>query len=127
MVELAITLPLLCSMLFAIAEFSMLFLNYQALTTASREGARSATLFRTNCNASVGAAVQLAVSDALANSQVRDATHTLSGACTPGGRSTVTVRSTYRFLILPGFLDSLGFRSLQLTATSVMQNESTGT
>jgi Flp pilus assembly protein TadG len=125
MVELAIVLPVLLMIFFAIAEFSMLFLQWQAVTTAAREGARAASLFRPNCSLNVQPAVDQAVADVLNGAGIPPVTPTLSGACVYPGSSQVVVSVPYQFQILPGFVGTLG-DSIDLSATSVMRNELTG-
>jgi Flp pilus assembly protein TadG len=126
MVEMAIVLPILLMLFFAIAEFSIAFLRWQTVTTAAREGAREASLFRPNCASSVGAAVDQTVNNVLSTSGIASGSVTLAGACVSAGSAVVTVSVPYRFQILPGFVDTLGSNPFNLTATSVMRNEFAG-
>ena len=48
MVELAIILPILLLVLFAIIEFGLIMYNKAMITNASREGARTGIVFRAN-------------------------------------------------------------------------------
>jgi Flp pilus assembly protein TadG len=50
MVEMVIIAPLLLMLIFAIAEFGVMFGRWQNLSNAAREGARTAVVFRTACN-----------------------------------------------------------------------------
>ena len=124
MVELAIVLPILLGLLFAVAEFSLMFLNYQTVASAAREGARSASLFRPNCAANVTGEVNQVVSTVLTSSGLPATVPQINGACAVPGLSSVTVTVNYDFQFVPGFITNLGLNRLALTATSVMQNES---
>ncbi len=122
MVELALVMPLLLMLLFAIAEFSLAFLDWQVVSSAAREGARAASLFRPNCPASSPAAVQQAVNAVLGAANVAGSIQ-LSGACSHPGASTVTVSAPFEFRFLPGLYQGFGHGSVSLTATSVMAND----
>ena len=120
MVETAIVLPILAMLLFAIAEFSIGFLRWQAVTTAAREGAREASLFRRDCAANVNAAIDDAINGVLDAANLSGASVTVAGACVSPGSSRVTVSIPYDFVVLPNFVPLA--RSINLTATSVMRN-----
>jgi len=120
MVETAIVLPILAMLLFAIAEFSIGFLRWQAVTTAAREGAREASLFRPDCPANVDQAIDLAINSVLDAARLSGASVTVDGACVSPGSSRVTVSVPYSFVVLPNF--TAVSRSINLTATSVMRN-----
>ena len=122
MVETAIVLPILAMLLFAIAEFSIGFLRWQAVTTAAREGAREASLFRQDCPANVDAAVAQAINDVLDAARLSGATIDVNGTCVSPGSSRVTVSVPYSFVVLPNF--TAVSRSINLTSTSVMRNSS---
>jgi Flp pilus assembly protein TadG len=122
MVETAIVLPILAMLLFAIAEFSIGFLRWQAVTTAAREGAREASLFRRDCPANVNAAINEAINDVLDAARLDGATVSIDGACVSPGSSRVTVSVPYSFVVLPNF--TAVSRSINLSATSVMRNSS---
>ncbi len=121
MVELAIVLPVLLLVMFAIAEFSVAFLRWQAVSNAAREGARAAAVFRPNCAATVGAAVDDAVAQVLSSANLPPATPTLGGTLCAPGSAQVTVTVPYQFQILPNLASGIG--DIDLTATSVMRNE----
>lgn len=122
MVETALVLPILLMLLFAIAEFSIGFLRWQAVSTAAREGAREASLFRQDCAANVAAAVNGAVQDVLEAAQVANPNVAIDGACVAPGSSTVTVTAPYQFLVLPNFASTVSAAPITLSATSVMRN-----
>ena len=50
-VEMTIILPLLLMLVFGIGEFGLMYIQWQSLTNATREGARIGVVFRTPCNA----------------------------------------------------------------------------
>lgn len=123
MVELAIVMPVLMMVLFAIAEFSLAFLQWQAVANAAREGARAATLHRSNCSASVNAAVNQAVAAVTGVAGLQTPAVALNGACTFPGSSTVTVSVPYTFQIVPNLVQSFGPAAINLRSTSVMAND----
>ena len=49
MVEMAMILPLLLTMLFGVMEFGRLFVEWQIVQSSARSGARSAALYRAQC------------------------------------------------------------------------------
>jgi hypothetical protein len=51
MLEFVFILPVLLLVLFSIVEFGLLFGRWQTLTNAAREGARTAVVFRKDCDA----------------------------------------------------------------------------
>ena len=93
MTEFALVLPVLCLVLFAIAQFGILFNNYVTLTDAVRAGARKAAVSRHEDDP-VGVAtakVQAAAADL--DQEGLDVTVTSSWG--PG--TNVTVRATYPY------------------------------
>jgi len=129
MVEFVIILPVLLMLLFAIVEFGALFGQWQTLSNAAREGARTAVVFRTGCNASaVNAEVRQRVKDyALPLGLVlTDAQIAVSGTCgSSTTSSTVTVTVPYSFTVLSGLAASVS-PTIDLVGNSVMRNEGTG-
>jgi len=129
MVEMVIVLPLLLMVLFAIMEFGVLFGRWQTVTNAAREGARTAVVFRTDCDAN---AVRTEVKDVVKNYAAGigitliDTDITVSGICgAKNTSSTVSVTSPYTFTVLPGFAPSVN-PTIDLVGNSVMRNEGTG-
>ncbi len=129
MVVMVIVLPLLLMTLFAIMEFGVLFGRWQTVTNAAREGARTAVVFRTDCDTN---AVRTEVKDVVKNYAAGigitliDTDITVNGIC--GGNdtsSTVSVISPYTFTVLPGFAPSVN-PTIDLVGNSVMRNEGTG-
>jgi Flp pilus assembly protein TadG len=125
-VEMAIVLPLLLCLVFAIGEFGLMFTQWQTLTNAAREGARTGVVFRgANCVAgTVQTEIQTAVSTYMANTGVAlgSITTASSGVCAGSGTQLqVTAQVPYSFAALPGLA---GLQSdITLSATSTMRNE----
>ncbi len=124
-VEMAIVLPLLLTVVFAIGDFGVAYTRWSSLTNATREGARAGVVFRATCDA---AAVQTEIETTLTNFAASSGldggtiTTTITGAC--GGRGTpLTVQATaphsyFALSALAGLAPSTG-----LSARSVMRNE----
>jgi Flp pilus assembly protein TadG len=125
MIELAVVLPVLLMLIFAVGEFGLAFARYQVLTNAAREGAREAVLFRSPCSApTVDGDVRRVVrthAEAL-GIELPDSSIDVAGACT-SGTSTVTVSSPYVFRLLPGFARTMTGQ-VTLVGRSIMRNES---
>jgi Flp pilus assembly protein TadG len=126
MVEFVIILPLLLTMLFALAEFGVVFGRYQTLTNAAREGARTAVVYRANC---VVANVETEVRTRVKNYAsplgvaLSDGDITVNGVCgAKDTSSTVIVNFNHPFVVLPNFSAGVG-PTLALQARSVMRNE----
>jgi Flp pilus assembly protein TadG len=128
MVEFVIILPILLMLVFSIVEFGVLFGRWQTLSNAAREGARTAVVFRSGCNAgSVEAEVRQRVKDYASPLGIilADADIAVSGVCGASTTSsTVTVTLPYTFKVLPGFAASVS-PSIDLVGNSVMRNEGT--
>jgi len=128
MVEFVIILPVLMMLVFAIVEFGVLFGQWQTLSNAAREGARTAVVFRSGCNASaVEAEVRQRVKDYAAPLGIvlGDGDITVSGVCGDSTTSsTVTATLPYEFKVLPGFAASVS-PTIDLVGNSVMRNEGT--
>jgi Flp pilus assembly protein TadG len=126
MVEMVIILPLLFMMLFAIVEFAVLFGRWQTLSNAAREGARTAVVFRSGCNAgAVAAEVRQKVKDYVAplGMVLADGDIAVTGVCGASDTSaTVTATYTHDFKILPNFAGSVS-SSIDLVGVSAMRNE----
>lgn len=131
-VEFAISATLLFLLLFGIIEFSVALFDKATLTNASREGAREGILFKPDPR-------DLAAEDAAIEQAIRDYAEqyliSLGGPAEmaitiqrsdvnmpPGSDVTVTVDYPYQFLLLPGFVSSLG-GILELSSTTTMRAE----
>jgi len=129
MLETLIVLPVLLMVLFAIAEFSVVFSRWQTLSNAAREGARTAIVFRAPCvAASVETEVRQRVIDYAASGGITLAGDQIDvqGVC---GNSTtnsrVQVTAPYTFSVVGGLAPSLS-PTINTVGTSVMRNEGTG-
>lgn len=124
-VEMAIVLPLLLTVVFAIGDFGVAYTRWSSLTNATREGARVGVVFRATCDA---AAVENEIETTLANFAASSGldssaiTTSINGACGGTGTPlTVTATAPHTYLALSalaGLSSSTG-----LSARSVMRNE----
>jgi Flp pilus assembly protein TadG len=126
-VEFAFIAPLFFLLVIGMIEFSRALMVQQVLTSASREGARTATLDSTNnsSNPSPTSIVDSAVNNCLAAANVSGATTTISPALpvAAGQDITVTVKVPYSsvsWIPSPWFLGGA-----TLTAVTVMRRETT--
>ena len=125
-VEMAIVLPLLLTLVFAIGEFGIMFTQWQTLTNAAREGARTGVVFRgTGCvPATVETEIQTAVATYMTNTGVATGSiaTTATGECDGSGTPlVVNAQVPYSFAALPGLAGLQS--SITLSATSTMRNE----
>lgn len=118
LVEFALVLPLLCLVLFAITGFGLLFYKYIDLTSATRDGARKATVSRENLNAP--AAIRTAIANATSGVDDANTTVTITPAQPWKIGDSVRVKVTY-----PYSLDVMGavLWSGPMTAESVARIE----
>ncbi|MDI5921126.1 pilus assembly protein [Halomonas sp. LR5S13] len=131
-VEFAISATLLFLLLFGIIEFSVALYDKATLTNASREGARKGILFRPDPRdvAAEDAAIEEAIRDyaeqyliSLGGPAEMAISITRSDPTMPPGSDViVTVDYPYQFLLLPGFVGTLG-GILELSATTTMRAE----
>jgi Flp pilus assembly protein TadG len=125
-VEMAIVLPLLLTLVFAIGEFGIAFTQWQTLINAAREGARTGVLFRgASCvPATVKTQVASTVSNYMSKSGIASGalSTSSSGECAGSGTElSVTSQVPYTFAALPGLA---GLESnIMLSASSTMRNE----
>ena len=127
-VEMALVLPLLLILIFAIGEFSIAFTQWQTITNAAREGARVGIVFRgTNCNVgTVQTQIQQTIDNYVIAAGLSAGSVSLipapTGVCGGTGTPlTVNARIPYQFQMLPGLA---GLQpQIMLSATSVMRNE----
>lgn len=128
-IEMVFVLPFLLLLLFAVAEFSIVFGRWQTVTNAAREGARTAVVYRAPCDvATVTAAVRDRVRKyaAPAGLIISDAQITVSGVCgDPTTNSSVEVTVPYQFKVLMNLAPSVN-STFNTVGTSVMRNEGTG-
>ena len=126
MLEMAIVLPFLLLLIFSMVEFGIMFGRYLVVNNAAREGARTAIVYRNDCDLTtveneVVATVQgysAALGLAIPASDINS-----TGLCTgAGSASTVTVTLPFTFQVLPGIAPSIG-PTIDLSSASVMRNE----
>jgi Flp pilus assembly protein TadG len=129
MVEFIIVLPLLLMILFATLEFGVLFGKWQTLSNAAREGARTAVVFRRDCNvAAVTSEVRIRVQQYAAPMGITlaDSDIAVNGVCgSSDTSSTVNVQLPYTFQVLQNLAPSVS-PTIDLLGSSVMRNEGTG-
>jgi Flp pilus assembly protein TadG len=124
MIEAVIVLPVVLMLIFAVAEFSIVFSRWQSLTNAAREGARTSIVYRTDCDpALVDPIVRQVVKDYALSAGITlvDADIAVVGACVDPN-SSVTVDSDYQYLVLSNLAPGLA-STITITGTSVMRNE----
>jgi Flp pilus assembly protein TadG len=124
-VEMAIVLPLLLLLVFAIGDFGIAFTRWNSLTNAVREGARVGVVFRSPCN---GGTVTTEISDTVSNfaaSSGLDASTistTVANVCGgTGTQLTVAATAPYDYIGV-GALAGLA-PTINLRARTVMRNE----
>jgi Flp pilus assembly protein TadG len=124
LIEFALCLPLLALLIAGIFDFGLLFMRYEVLTNAAREGARMAALPGYST-----ADVEARVAAYLAAGHVTEAPTTtvvpVSLAGTPFVAMEVTVTLDYSYAVLGPVAALFGgtFGTTTLTATSVMRAE----
>jgi Flp pilus assembly protein TadG len=121
LVEFALILPVVLLMMVGILEFSRAWNLHQALTDATREGARRAAVadIKMDNQDSVKAAVWRGISQAGYDPAAAGASYsvTITGNWkTTGDNINVDVRFPYRFWVLP-------FRDIMMRSTFTMRNE----
>ncbi len=124
-VEATIVFPLMLLLVFGIGEFGVAFTQWNSLTNAVREGARTGVVFRSPCVANdVTALVKTAVEDYASSSGIDpvNITTTISPTCLPTGTEfTVTATLPFNYIALDALAGLAP--SKNLTARSVMRNE----
>ena len=127
-VEMALMLPILVMIVFAIINFAAVLYDYIVITNAAREGARWASINTHTAFSCASSAAGTADPCEIANSYAADrllnfgaasVTHaTASGAASAGSLVTVTVTFNFTGIgwFLSGYLDNL-------SATSIMNHE----
>jgi hypothetical protein len=133
MVELAIILPRLLIVLFAIIEFGLILYDKALITNASREGARQGIVFRWDVAADVynpftEPEIQVVVNTYLDSGNrlippAAPVTNVPPPICTgAGAQLTVRVTYNYNFFVLPNFITSIT-GPLNLVAETIMRCE----
>jgi Flp pilus assembly protein TadG len=124
-VEMAIVLPLLLLLVFAIGDFGIAYTRWVSLTNAAREGARVGVVFRNPCDAATVESQIRATVASFANSSGLDGatiSTNIVGACV-GTDTQLTVTSTapYNYLALSALAGLAP--TINLSARTVMRNE----
>jgi Flp pilus assembly protein TadG len=128
MVEMVIVAPVLCMLIFAIAEFGVMFRQYQLVSNAAREGARLSVVFRNPCDGAtvqneVVTAVQTYFQNSTGGLNLPAGQISVAGQCGgPDTNSTVQVTWPHTFNIVPNFAPSVN-PTISLVGSSVMRNE----
>jgi Flp pilus assembly protein TadG len=123
MLEMAVSLPLLLTLSLGTVEFGVLFSRYQILLASAREGGRTASLYRMQCNPRrVKGEVDVAVMN---NSNqlgmlLLPSNVSVKGACIDGN-VTVIVRYIHYFSVIGSLLTADA--NVPLEVTVVMRNE----
>lgn len=138
-VEFAICSTLLFLILFGIIEFSVALFDKATLTNASREGARTGILFRSGSRSIAANTAEDEIIDQAIQDYAADYLISLGGTAEmttviqrvdlsgnglfdAGDEIIVTVNYPYQYLVLPGFIASLG-GALNMSSTTVMRAE----
>jgi Flp pilus assembly protein TadG len=127
MVEMVFVLPLLILIVFAIAQFGLMFSRWLTLSNAVREGARHGVTFRgtvAECNAQSPSLTNQVKSKVVSYAQaggmpLQTSAVTVSGACAGPG-TQLTVDATYPFTLNIPFAD---VNPVLLSYSSAMRNE----
>jgi len=124
-VEMAIVLPLLLLLVFAIGDFGIAFTRWNSLTNAVREGARAGVVFRTPCDAAtVESEVETTIANFAASAGLDGASivTTVTNSCMgTGTQLTVFATAPYDYI---GMSALAGFGpTINLEARTVMRNE----
>jgi len=116
LVEYAITLPLLLSLLFGIIDFAIIVFSYETIENAVREGARYGIVHPTD-HTGIEAAAR-----GLTTGLDQDA---LSFTISYPGSNTIEVEATYDVQLSTGFIMELfgGNPTLRLHAAAIMEIE----
>jgi Flp pilus assembly protein TadG len=122
MVEMIFVLPLLILLVFAIAEFGLMFSRWLTLSNAVREGARAGVAWRgPSCDKTTVEDDVQKTAGAYARSggvPLLDTAFTVTGACVTGGSLEVSASYTFQLNIPYGSL-----ASVPLAYKSKMRNE----
>lgn len=123
MVEMIFVLPVLLLIIFAIAEFGLMFQRWLTLSNAVREGSRELVLFRSPCN--TGQVETDVRNRVLSYAQaggvgILAADVDVTGACAGSGTAG-TVTGEFDFELSIPFAPSLG--TIPLSYSSQMRNE----
>ncbi|MCX7923419.1 MAG: pilus assembly protein [Clostridia bacterium] len=117
-VETALILPIIVLILMGIIDFGLLFNNYIVITNASREGARSAAIGKTDSNI-VSSVINATTT--LEQSQIRVTIYPAESVRKKGDEVTVTVQ--YDNSLLTPVISAIVPNPVRLTSRTVMRVE----
>jgi Flp pilus assembly protein TadG len=123
-VEMAVVLPLLLVLVFAIGELGIAYTRWLSLTNATREGARAGVVFRAPCDAgAVTTEIQTTVTNFAASSGLDDPISiVVENPCgATGTQLRVTSTVPYDYVVLAPLAGLAP--TTNLSARSVMRNE----
>jgi Flp pilus assembly protein TadG len=125
LVEFALSLPLLLLLLFGIIESGLIYLSYNSITNAAREGAHYGTISPANegpstCAAPSGAIGSQAVCRFVIGLDPAQVTYRATQS-----EQTMALQVTYRYVFTSGLMSRAfgGSPTLTLTANSTMHKE----
>ncbi len=126
-VEFAVIAPLFFLLVIGMVEFSRAMMVQQVLTSASREGARTATLDSTNnsSNPSPTSIVLAAVNQCLSAANIAGASTTISPALPVGAGQDITVTVSVPYTSVSWVPSPWFLGGATLSAASVMRRETT--
>lgn len=116
LVEFALVLPLLLTILFGITDFGRIFLDYLTLDHASREGARMASVGGTDSQ------ITSTIDASLAGLDLSKRTITISPSGSRTSGSNVTITITYPIDYITPFIEDI-LPPFTLTDTTTMRVE----
>ena len=136
LIEYALVLPMLLLVVLGIAEFGFMFMRYEVITNAAREGARIAVLpgystadvtNRVNAYLTQGRVPTTAGDPpvAIIDVDVEDASVPVGGGRPPMTARRVTVTLTHNFMFLPGIGTWFGttYATVPIVAVAEMRTE----
>jgi Flp pilus assembly protein TadG len=119
-VEFALLLPLMVTLVFSIIELGSAWYFKQMMVNASREGARMGAMFEGGTNAEVVAYVQNLLNESGFPGEV--SVNAVGAESGPGAQVQVQITGQHQLAVLgslvPGFPESIN-----LTATTIMRHE----
>lgn len=125
LVEYAIVLPLFLLLVFGVIEFGILFLQYNTITNAAREGARAGILpITTSCNLACVDGKAAAAAQKFAAAAGLNLAHLTVTASHPNATQVrVAVRYSTRFITTPLMAVTGMITDFDLVSTATMRRE----
>lgn len=124
LVEFALSVPLLLLLLFGILESGLIYLSYNSITNAAREGARYGIVYPANEGPATCAAPGGYIGQAVCHFTTGLDPSQITYRATRTG-STLALQVTYRYAFASGLISEAfgGSPTLTLTANSAMRTE----